>query len=86
MTRESADRVLRDAEGTLGKLRGGRTVWLERKGRERAVLLSARSFRRILEDLDDYLDAVAAEKAVAAARKRGERPIPIEEVKRRLGL
>ena len=64
MTRESADRVLRDADATLGKLRRGRAVVLERKGRERAVLLSARRFRRILEDLEDQLDANDAERAI----------------------
>jgi PHD/YefM family antitoxin component YafN of YafNO toxin-antitoxin module len=86
MTRESADRVLRDADATLGKLRRGRAVVLERKGRERAVLLSARRFRRILEDLEDQLDANDAERAILEAEARGEKPIPLEQIKRELGM
>jgi len=86
MTRDSADRVLRNAEATLGKLRGGRAVVLERKGREAAVLLSARRFRKMLEDLEDYQDATEAERGILTAEACGEKPIPHEQVKRELGL
>jgi prevent-host-death family protein len=86
MSRATTTELLRDLEQAVATVRRGRPVFIRRRGREAYVLMSARRYRRLMEELDDYLDAVAAEKAVAAARKRGEVPIPIEEVKRRLGL
>ena len=86
MTRESADRVLRDADGTLGKLRGGHPMVLERKGRERAVLMSARRFRSLLERLEDLEDAAEADRVLADVKAGRERTYSWEEVKRELGL
>ncbi len=86
MTRENADRVLRDADATLGKLRGGRPMVLERKGRERAVIMSARRFRAMVERIEDLEDAADADRVLADVRAGRERTYSWEEIKRELGL
>lgn len=48
---------------------------VDAKGRKTGVLLSLKQYERTLEDLHDL--------AVIAERKR-EKPIPLEEMKRRL--
>lgn len=63
----------------------GERIVLERRGKPVAVLISVEDLALLehLEDQADYDEAVRVERE---ARKRGEEPIPLEEVKRRFGL
>lgn len=61
-------------------------VYVARRGRPLAVLLSAEDFDHILELAEDMEDIQAAEAARAEMRKTGEAPIPWEQVKADLGL
>ena len=73
---EVVDRVRADHE----------RVYVARRGRRLAVLLSAEDFDRILELAEDMEDVQAAEAARAEMRETGAAPIPWEQVKADLGL
>lgn len=61
-------------------------VYVARRGRPVAVLLSAEDFDHILELAEDMEDIQAAEAAREEMRQTGETPIPWEQVKADLGL
>ncbi len=65
--------------------RDGERIVLSERGREVAALVSIDDVA-LLEELEDRLDAEAAEKALAEMEAKGEKPIPWEKVKQRLGL
>lgn len=77
-----------DARNHLAELinraayRGERTV-IRRRGRELAAVVPVEDLR-ILEELEDATDRLAARKALADVKKHGT--IPWETVKARLGL
>ena len=73
---EVVDRVRADHE----------PVYVARRGRPLAVLLSAEDFDRIQELAEDMEDIQAAQAARAEMRETGEAPIPWEQVKADLGL
>lgn len=59
-----------------------RAVTLTRRGKPLAVIMSAEDYMRMIEELEDAEDA----RLVDAARAEGGPTIPIEEIKRELGL
>lgn len=73
---EVVDRVRADHE----------RVYVCRRGRPLAVLVSADDFDRILELAEDMEDIQSAEAARAEMRETGDVPIPWEQVKADLGL
>jgi prevent-host-death family protein len=61
----------------------GERVVLNRNGRDVAVLVSLEDLAR-LESLEDRLDYLDAEKALAQMKAKRRKPIPWETVKRKL--
>jgi prevent-host-death family protein len=61
-------------------------VWLSRRGRRVAAVVSADDLERIQELAEDMQDILDAEAARAEMRSSGEEPVPWEQVKADLGL
>ena len=64
---------------------GGDRVVLSRNGRDLAAIVPMDVYRRI-EAEEDRLDLADLRRAKREAVERGEKPIPYEEVRARLGL
>ncbi|MBI2368711.1 MAG: type II toxin-antitoxin system prevent-host-death family antitoxin [Deltaproteobacteria bacterium] len=82
MARLNATKVRNDFADTLNRVayRGERII-LHRRGKDVAALIPIEDLK-LLEELEDRLDAEAARKALAESDER----IPYEEVRRKLGL
>ncbi|MCC7409242.1 MAG: type II toxin-antitoxin system Phd/YefM family antitoxin [Phycisphaeraceae bacterium] len=63
----------------------GERVLLERRGKPTAALVSVEDME-LLEALEDREDIRAAKRAIAEAKRKGEKPIPWTELKAKLGL
>jgi prevent-host-death family protein len=63
----------------------GERVVLERRGKEVAAIVSLEDLA-LLEALEDREDVAAARKALAEMKRKGQKLIPLEEIKRRLGM
>ena len=61
-------------------------VWLSRRGRRVAAVVSADDLERIQELAEDMQDILDAEAARAEMRSSAEEPVPWEQVKADLGL
>ena len=61
-------------------------VWLSRRGRRVAAVISAADLERIQELAEDMQDILDAEEARAEMRSSAEEPVPWEQVKADLGL
>jgi prevent-host-death family protein len=71
---------------TMNRVAYGRErIVLHRRGKDLAALIPAEDLT-LLEALEDRLDAQEAEKALAKSKARGEKPIPWEKAKKKLGL
>jgi prevent-host-death family protein len=66
-------------------VRAGERVVLTRKSKGVAALVSMEDLAA-LQKLEDEADAKAARKALADMKRKGQRPIPLAEVKKRLGM
>ena len=60
-------------------------ILLREKGKDVAALVPVEDLAT-LEELEDRIDAEIGAKALAEMRAKGEKPIPWEQVKARLGL
>jgi prevent-host-death family protein len=63
----------------------GERVVLTRKRKGVAALVSMEDLAA-LQRLEDEADVKAARKALAEMKRKGERPIPLAEIKKRLGM
>ncbi len=63
----------------------GERVVLHENGTEIAVLLPIGDLA-LLEQVEDLLDNTEADEALAEMKASGEQPIPIEVIKKKLGL
>ncbi len=63
----------------------GERVVLHENGKEVAVMMPVADLA-LLEEIEDLLDNDAADKALAEMEATGEQPIPIEVIKKRLGM
>ena len=63
----------------------GDRVVLERRGKPTAAIVSLDDLA-LLEALEDREDVLAAKRALADMRRKGEKPIPWEQVKKQLKL
>src|SRR5438309_2999259 len=61
----------------------GERVVLERRGKGIAAIVSLEDLA-LLEAIEDREDVLAARKRLAEMRRKGQKPIPLEEIKRRL--
>lgn len=64
---------------------GGDRVLITRRGKVVGAIISARDLA-LLEALEDRYWAETAGEALAEMQAQGEQPIPLEQVKARLGL
>ena len=64
---------------------GKERVALTRNGQTLAVLVSVEDLE-LLEAIEDRIDVEDARKALAEMKARGEKPLPWQAVKKRLGL
>ncbi len=62
---------------------GGQRIVLHRRGKDLVAMIPVEDLA-LLEELEDRLDVEEAEKALAQARSKRERPIPWEKAKMRL--
>lgn len=86
MTRLTATEARQTFSETLNKVRYNKErVVLQRKGKSFAAVVPIEDLE-LLEALEDSQDAKTLRKAIAAAKAKGEKPIPLAEAKRRLGL
>ena len=60
-------------------------VAIKRRDGESVILISAKELE-LFEALENYVDNVLADKALAEMEAAGEKPVPIEQVKAELGL
>lgn len=63
----------------------GERIVLHRRGKEAAALVPVEDLR-LLEELEDRIDAQEAKTVLAEMEAKGEKPIPYEQVRRELGL
>jgi PHD/YefM family antitoxin component YafN of YafNO toxin-antitoxin module len=63
----------------------GERICVERHGKEEIFLVSKEDVE-LLEAIEDILDIEAAHEALESMRANGEKPVPWEEAKKRLGL
>ena len=63
----------------------GERVILQRRGKGVAAMVSMEDLA-LLEKLEDEADAKAAKKALAEMKRRKLKPIPWDQIKRKLGL
>jgi len=64
---------------------GNERVILERRGKPTAAIVSLDDLA-LIEALEDREDVKAAKRALADMHRKGEKPIPWEDVKKQLGL
>ncbi|HLQ43123.1 MAG TPA: type II toxin-antitoxin system prevent-host-death family antitoxin [Planctomycetaceae bacterium] len=63
----------------------GERVVLARRGKGVAALVSMEDLE-LLEKLEDEADVRDAKRALAEMKRKGEKPIPLAVIKRRLGM
>lgn len=86
MTRLAASTAREDFTDTLKRVaREGERIVLRRGRKDVAALVPLRDLR-LLEQIEDRMDLDDARKALSDSRKKGEKPIPWEKVRRLLGL
>lgn len=86
MTKLAVSQVRDTLSDTVNRVayRGERIV-LRRRGRDLAAIVPLEDLE-LIQRLEDEIDLSEARKALAAARRRGLRPIAYERVRERLGL
>jgi len=78
--------VQENIEDAIERVRDhGERVILHENGREIAALLPLDDLA-LLEQVEDLLDNEEADQALAEMKATGEQPIPIEVIKKKLGL
>ena len=86
MTRLAAAKVRQDFAETVNQVAYGRErIVLHRRGKDLAALISLEDLA-LLEKLEDRLDAEEAEKVLAEAKAKGEKPVRWEKAKKALRL
>jgi prevent-host-death family protein len=86
MTRMPVTRARRTLSDVVSHVAfGGDRVVLSRNGRDLAVIVSMDLYR-MLELEEDRLDVAEMRRAKREAAARGDKPVPYEEARERLGL
>ena len=86
MTRLASGKVRQGFSETINRVAYGRErIVLHRRGRDLAALIPVEDLA-LLEALEDRLDVEEAEKILAEAKARGEKPVPWEKAKKKLRL
>jgi len=86
MTRLPSGKVRQDFSETVNRVAyGGERIVLHRRGRDLAAVIPMDDLI-LLEELEDRLDVEEAERILAEAKTKRERPIPWKIAKKKLGL
>ncbi len=86
MVRMTAGEARKNFSKTLTRVRGKQDrVVLRHRGKDIAAIVPMEDLAA-LEELEDRRDAEAAFQALAEMEQQGEKPIPYEQVRRKLGL
>src|SRR5437763_1745998 len=86
MTRVSTTDIRNDLANVVNRVAyGGERVVLDRRGKDVAAIVSMDDLRR-LEEMENTFWSSEAEKALAEAKRKSERPIPFEQVERKLDV
>ena len=64
---------------------GGERILLRRRGRDLAAIVPMEDLA-LIEKIEDATDVREARKALARMRRTGKKPVPLEKLKRNLGL
>jgi prevent-host-death family protein len=86
MTRIAASQARDAFSDTLNRVayRGERIV-LRRRGKDLAAIVPIEDLR-LIQRVEDEIDVREAKKAFAEMKRRGLKPVPFEQVRKRLGL
>jgi prevent-host-death family protein len=86
MTRLPSGKVRQDFSETVNRVAYGRErIVLHRRGRDLAAVIPMDDLI-LLEELEDRVDVEEAERLLAEAKAKRERPIPWNTAKKKLGL
>lgn len=86
MTRLASGRVRQEFSETLNRVAYGRErIVLHRRGKSLAALIPVEDLA-LLEALEDRVDVEDAERILAQAKAKRERPIPWKKARKKLGL
>jgi prevent-host-death family protein len=86
MTRLAASRAREDFSDTLNRVAyGGERIVLRRRGRDLAAIVPMEDLA-LIEKIEDATDVREAMKALTRMRRTGKKPVPLEKLKRNLGL
>lgn len=86
MTRLASGKVRQEFSETLNRVAYGRErIVLRRRGRDLAAVIPMEDLI-LLEELEDRLDVEEAERFLAEAKAKREKPIPWKIAKKKLGL
>jgi len=86
MTRLASGRVRQEFSETINRVAYGRErIMLHRRGKNLAALIPVEDLA-LLEALEDRLDVEDAERILAQAKSKREKPIPWEKAKKKLRL
>jgi len=84
MTRIPSGKLREDFSETVNRVAYGRErIIVHRRGKDLAALIPVEDLR-VLESLEDRQDIEDADKAIASAKTKGEKPIPWEKARKRL--
>ncbi len=86
MTRLAASKVREDFSDTLNRVAyGGERIVLRRRGRDLAAIVPMEDLA-LIEKIEDETDVREARRALARMKRGGKKPVPLERLKRDLGL
>ena len=86
MSRIPSGKLRQDFSETVNRVAyGGERIIVHRRGKDLAALIPIEDLA-LLERLEDRQDVEEAEQALAEAKARGEKPIPWEKARKKLGL
>ena len=86
MNRIPSGKLRQDFSDTVNRVAyGGERIVVHRRGKDLAALIPIEDLA-LLESLEDRRDVEEAEKALAGAKARGEKPIPWEKARKKVRL
>jgi prevent-host-death family protein len=86
VTRLASGKVRQDFSDTINRVAyGGERIVLHRRGKDVAAVIPIDDLT-LLEELEDRLDLEDAERILAEAKAKREKPIPWEKAKKKLAL
>lgn len=86
MTRLSASEARQDFAEVLNRVAYEKErIVLHRRGKNVAVVVPVEDLE-LIEELEDEIDNAEADQVLMDMEAKGERPVPLEAIKQRLGL